>query len=411
MEYSIAKKRNTVDWSVIAALVLLAIYSCITLYSTTHGKTGASVPSHIVEKQILFEVVGFIGMGIAAKFDYRLLAKWSRWLYALAVFLLLVVFAMPYRFGAHSWIPLGLFTLQPSEFAKLALIIAEAAYMAKIDALGDASVGSWKKFGIIIGLVLPPFGLTLIEPALGQAIVLFATVFIMVMVFSKRWQFVVIVLLLFTVVLGVTMLAMNYPAQTTAFINNVLVKHHLIKSFEADRIIVWLNPNFQPMGAGYNVRLAQIAIGSGGVFGEGLLQGVLTSAGSIPNQWNDFIFTAVGEQFGFVGSTVLIVTFLVLFYRLSRIAAQSVDPFGAYVVMGVMGMFGFQVFESIGMNMYLSPATGITLPFMSYGGSALLIDYVAVGVALQVFARSRQTYFTSSEITFESPGIRALFRG
>lgn len=384
----------------IGTLTILAFYSCVALFSTTYSQSNPNVPTHIVLKQILFEALGFMVMFIASKFDYRQLRKRSRWIYGISVFLLIVVFAMPRRFGAHSWIPLGLFALQPSEFAKLGLIIGIGAYMANIDE-SEFPVYSLRKTLGIFGMFFVPFVLTLKEPALGQALVMFAIVLLMYMVFAKRSHFATLLGGLAIVVFGFTFVALNFPNQSTTFIQNVLIKHHILKTYQADRIVVWLNPGYDPTGAGYNVHQAQLAVGSGQVFGEGFLKGSLTSGGWIPNQWTDFIFTAIAEQFGFVGSAVLILVFLVLLYRLTRTAAISLDPFGTYLIIGIVTMFGFQVFENIGMDMYLSPATGITLPFISYGGSSLIANFMAIGLALSVYRRHQSMRFTSQSLFHE----------
>ena len=392
------------DWVIIGVLFLLAIYSCAALFSTTDGKTGSDVPTHIVSKQILFEVLGFISMFVTAKLDYRALRKRNRWIYGVTVFLLIVVYGMPRRFGAHSWIPLGLFALQPSEFAKLGLIIAIATYMANMDESESSTYGLRKTFAIS-GLFIVPFVLTLKEPALGQALVMFAIVLFMYMAFAKRSHLTILLAGLALVIFGLTFIALNFPDQSTTFIQNVLIKHHVLKAYQADRIVVWLNPNYDPTGAGYNVRQAQMAVGSGQVFGEGFLTSRLTGGGWIPNQWTDFIFTAIAEQFGFIGSSVLILTFLVLLHRLTRIATISLDPFGTYLILGIVGMFGFQVFENIGMNMYLSPATGITLPFISYGGSSLIANFVAVGLALSVYRRYQSMRYTSNSMPYSGVSL------
>lgn len=395
MAYYFQRWLKHLDWAIIITLFLVAVYSIVALFSTAYGKSGSGVPTQIVSKQILFEVLGFISMIITAKFDYNSLRKSSGWLYGSSIFLLLVVFIMPRAFGAHSWIPLGLFAFQPSEFAKLALIIAVGAYMAHAEESEGRSY-KFKHTAAIFCMFIVPFVLTLKEPALGQALVMFAIVYAMYMVFAKLSHFTLLILGLILVVFGFTVLALDFPQQSTNFIQNVLVRHHLLQSFQADRMITWLNPNYDPSGAGYNVQQAQVAVGSSEVFGDGFLKGVETRGGVIPNQWTDFIFTAIAEQFGFVGSAALVLVFLILIQRLIQIASTALDSFGTYLVTGIIGMFAFQIFQNIGMDVYLSPATGITLPFISYGGSSLIANYIAVGLALSVYNRSKSILFTVS---------------
>ncbi|MDD9147465.1 MULTISPECIES: FtsW/RodA/SpoVE family cell cycle protein [unclassified Sporolactobacillus] len=395
MDYYIKQWLKHLDWAIIISLLLLAVFSTVALFSSTYGKFNPTVPAQIIPKQILFEILGFIAMIVTAKFDYGALRKNSKWLYGISIFLLLVVFVMPRQFGAHSWIPLGIFAFQPSEFAKLTLIIAVAGYMANIDESEIRSRG-FKQMAAISALFIVPFLLTLKEPALGQALVLFAIVYAMSIIFARRSHFTLLTLGFLLVVFGFTVLALDFPQQSTNFIENVLVKHNLLQSFQADRVVTWLNPSYDPSGAGYNVQQAQIAVGSSEVFGDGFLKGVETRAGMIPNQTTDFIFTAIAEQFGFIGSALLVLVFLILIQRLMQIAAMSLDPFGTYLVTGIIGMFAFQIFENVGMDIYLSPATGITLPFISYGGSSLIANYIAVGLALSVYHRSKSIFFTVS---------------
>ncbi|GGI97650.1 rod shape-determining protein RodA [Alicyclobacillus cellulosilyticus] len=386
------KNVKRIDYLLLFALLGLAVFGCLAILASTYGKSGTNVPANAFAKQVMFEVLGTGAMALTASMDYRSLRKVYKWMYAVSVFLLVVVMFMPSRFGAHAWIPLGPLSFQPSELAKLALIVAIAGYMADVDESEFPDYG-WKTALPVIGMFLVPFALTLKEPALGQALVMFAITFFMYMVFAKRSYFLLMFGLFVLVIAGLTAVALAYSEQAVVVIQ-WMVKHHLLQGFQAQRILTWLDPNYSLTQYGYNVHQAQIAVGSGQVFGEGFLNGIETRGNWIPNQWTDFIFTAVAEEFGFVGSSLLILFFLLLFDRLVRIAAGSQDTFGTYIVVGIVAMFAFQVFENIGMNMYLSPSTGITLPFISYGGSSLIINYVAVGLALSVSLRRKALRFT-----------------
>ncbi|MCF8565364.1 rod shape-determining protein RodA [Alicyclobacillus tolerans] len=384
------------DFSLLGVLLVIAAYSCIALLAATNGKSGTDVPTHIVSKQVLFEFMGIVAMGFAAAFDYRSLRKFRWWLYGGTTFLLIAVFAMPAHQGAHSWIPLGLFGFQPSEFAKLAMIIAIAAYMANIDEQEFPDY-SLKSSLPIWGMFVVPFLLTLKEPALGQALVMFAIVLTMYTVYAKKTHFWVltVAVLIFVGLLVVVVAA--YSTQASNWLINmeeVLVKHKLMHGYQLDRIITWLNPNYDLLNTGFNVHHAFLAVGSGQVFGEGLFNGSQTRGGWVPNQWTDYIFTAIAEEFGFVGSSTLVLLFLMLIYRLVKAGGSAQDSFGTYLVMGIVGMFAFQVFENIGMDMYMSPSTGITLPFVSYGGSSLIANYLAVGLVISVSIRKKKLRFS-----------------
>lgn len=380
------------DFVIVGILVLLAVYAYVSIAAATHNNPNPNIPTHILLKQIVWEVVGIVVMLSAAAFDYRALRAIRWWVYGASILLLLVVFVFPAQQGAHSWINLKVLSIQPSELAKVGLIVALAGFMADFQEKGfdDFSI---RKVWPILAMFIVPFALTYKEPALGQALVMVAILLTMYSAFAKRSHCVLMILGVVTVVSIFSLAATMYSVQATSFINNVLVKHHVLKSYQVNRILVWLNPNYSLNNYGYNNHLAQVAIGSGGLFGEGLFKGTLTNNGWVPNQWDDYIFTAIGEEFGYVGSAVLVLLFLMLMYRLVKIARTSEDPFGQYLTLGAVGMFGFQVFENIGMDMYMSPATGITLPFVSYGGTSLVVDYLMVGLLLSVSLHRRTLRF------------------
>ena len=384
-----------IDFSLIGILLVIAVYSCVALLAATFGKSGGDVPAHIVTKQVIFEVLGIGVMIVTAAFDYRSLRKVHWWIYGISIFLLIVVFGFHATAGAHSWIPIGSQGLQPSEFAKLGLILSLAAYMADIDE-SEFPDYSLKRSVPIFVLFLVPFLLVLKEPALGQALVMFAIVITMYVVYAQRSHFLIATSSLLAVIGVVSVIAAGFSQQAADSLvqqQDFLDSHHIMHGYQLDRIISWLDPNYKPLGAGFNVHHAFLAVGSGQVFGEGLFNGAQTRGGWVPNQWTDYIFTAIAEEFGFVGSATLILLFLMLIYRLVKISSTSQDAFGTYVIIGVVGMFAFQVFENVGMNLYMSPSTGITLPFISYGGSSLIANYMAVGLALSVSLRKKKLRF------------------
>jgi rod shape determining protein RodA len=383
------------DFTTFGVLLLLAVCGTVAVDAASSGPHHIGVPSHIMTKQIGYEVFGWLMMFAATLFDYRLLRRVRWWVYGASILGLLAVFGATPVNGAHSWINLGVTTFQPSELAKVTMILLIAAFMAGVD---ESEVPDYRLRSVwpIAPMFVVPFALTFKEPALGQALVMLAIVMTMYTVFAKKSHFIVVMFVVVVVVVGFTVLATMFPVQSTDFINNVLVKHHILKSYQSDRITTWLDPNWDTNNTGYNVHMAQITIGSGEVFGQGFLNGIGSKGGWVPNQWTDYIYSAVGEEFGFVGSAVLILLFLVLIYRLIKVARSAGDRFGMYIVIGIIGMFSFQVFENIGMDMYLSPSTGIALPFITYGGTSLVIDYIAVGVALSVGLRRRKMRFDNA---------------
>lgn len=373
-------------------LILLGVFACLAVDATTRGNPNPYIPSHPLRKQIEWEIIGIVVMIVGTLFDYRLLRRIHWWLYGLSIVLLMAVYGFPAVQGAHSWIKFHGFQFQPSELAKLALIIWLATFMANVDE-SEEPVYGLRKTWIIVPIFLVPFALIYIEPALGQALVMIAITLTMYTAFAKRSHFILIMAGVVAVVTAACLASTLYTKQVISFINNVVIKHHIIKQYQMNRILTWLDPNFSTNEYGYNIHMASTAIGSGQLFGEGFGNGLLTRGGWVPNQWTDYIFSAIGEEFGFVGSSVLILLFLMLCYRIIRIAGTTSDPFGMYIAIGVVGMFAFQVFENIGADMYLSPSTGITLPFISYGGTSLAVNYLAMGIILSIGLRRRKLRF------------------
>lgn len=384
-----------IDLVLILTCVALSVISCIAIYAATHGKTNPQIPSHAWTKQMVYSAVGFVAMWLAIAIDYRSLRNMHWWLYGVTLLLLTAVFGFHAVNGARSWIPLPGFSLQPSEFAKLTLIVTLASLMANTD---EAEYPDYRirKTLPMWGLMIVPFALTLKEPALGQAIVMFAIFCTMYIMFLRRTWFVLSVIIFVAFSIVFIVLPVEFPGLAMNVVQNVIIKHHLLHGYQANRILTWLDPSYQTSGAGYEIHQAQTAIGSGQVFGEGWLRGIETSSGGVPNQWTDYIFTAIAEEFGFLGSSVVVLLFTILVYRLIRAASVSKDTFGTYIIMGVVGLFAFQVFENIGMDMYLSPSTGITLPFISYGGSSLVANYIAVGLAINIRKRSPALHFSKT---------------
>ncbi len=385
---SVRREWKYFDITVVVVLALLAVYACLAIHAATAGNHSANIPSHVMSKQIAYEVLGFVALFAGAFMDYRWLRKAHWWLWGISCVLLVAVFGFPATMGAHSWISFHSFSFQPSELAKVAIMVWLAKYMADVE---EAEVPDYRlrKQWIFLPIVLVPFALTFKEPALGQALVMIAIFLTMYSVFARRGPYAVLMFFVLGVIALGILATTVFTKQTLAFVD-VLMKHHILKGYQAYRILTWVDPNFSQDKYGYNIHMAQTAIGSGELFGEGYGKGVLTSGGWVPNQWTDYIFSAIGEEFGFVGSAILVLLFLILCHRLIRIAQTTTDPFGMYIAVGIVGMFAFQVFENIGADMYMSPSTGITLPFISYGGTSLLVNYFAVGIVLSVGLRRRR---------------------
>ncbi len=389
LESIIKRNIKDLDYPLIMVMILISIYSVIAIYTATYGKNDLNIPSHIIIRQLIWEGLSYIAMFAMMLVDYHALSKYRWLIYGGSLFLLVVVYAFSRVNGAHSWIHLpGGGSIQPSEFAKLATIIWTADYMSKMNEKEFPDYSFKGLLPIIIAFVVP-YVLILKEPALGQGLVMLAIMFSMALVYVKRRHLQVLLAIGGVIVITFVTAVGIYPNQTI----KILDHQHLLRPYQTGRLISFIDPAYSPTGSGYQVLEAEIAVGSGSVFGEGLLKGSQTNGSWVPFQWTDFIFSAIAEQLGFVGSSVLIMLFLVMLYRMIRVAMTSLDDFGAYLIAGSVGMFAFQIFENIGMNLVISPATGITLPFVSYGGSSLIVNFLSIGIVLSVSLRRRTLRF------------------
>ncbi|HWE66976.1 MAG TPA: rod shape-determining protein RodA [Acidimicrobiales bacterium] len=357
------------------ATVLVSLVGVIMVYTATRGSLLAQGedPKSYLKKQALFVVLGVIAMVVVALFDYRRLEPLAMLLYVLIVLALLGVFVIGSSAqGAARWFSVGPIQLQPSEFAVLAVILAVASYCDKRVEEGLA----WRDVFRLLILAGIPIVLVMLQPDLGTAIILLIVLLVMLAVAGLPIRILVMLLI------GV------FLAFVLAVESGVL--HH----YQIARLTTFLNPNSTSknqyvQSAIYNLQEAKNAIGSGGIFGAGLGHGAQTNLGYVPEQQTDFIFTAVGEQLGFVGAAALLAMLGFVAWRIQRAATASRDVFGRLVCTGLFAFLAFSVFQNAGMTMGIMPITGIPLPFVSYGGTAVLCFFIAVGLAISVGAHRR----------------------
>jgi rod shape determining protein RodA len=374
---SVSPRRSGPIFDVILAVapILVAVLGVVMVYTATRGELLAAgeSPHTYLKKQALFVVIGVVVMVAVGLFDYRRLEPLATPIYIVTLLALLGVFAVGRTAqGAARWYSLGPLQLQPSEFAVIGLIIAIAAYCHRRTEEGLA----WKDVFKLLIMAGIPIVLILKQPDLGTAIIMLIVLLIMLAVAGLPFRILVMLLL------GVAVVAV------------VATKAGLLHSYQIARLTTFLNPNSTStnpfvQNAIYNLTEAKTAIGSGGLFGSGLLHGAQTNLGYVPEQQTDFIFTAVGEQLGFVGAAGLLAVLGVIAWRLLHAAGQSRDVFGRLVCTGIFSFLAFSVFQNAGMTMGIMPITGIPLPFVSYGGTAVLCFFVAIGLALSVGARRR----------------------
>lgn len=346
---------KTVDWTIIMILVGLGIFSYL-------GISGSAAGVDKAHQQVVWYIVGFVVLVGTLLFDYRLFYNMSYVLYAIGLILLIGVFQTKPINNTTSWYDLGPVLLQPSEPMKLFTILTVARFMAKRAEDPDRFYYFYKLIPVA-SLVGVPLLLILVQPDLGTALVYTGMLATMLIVGGIRLKHVVYAgALVGSFFAGMTLL---YQYKQEIFFK-------IIKPYQWDRIIFWMDPDLEAMGRGFQLKQALIAIGSGQLFGKGIDTPTQASFGWVPVGESDFIFTVIAEKLGFMGAGLLMILFFFLIYRMIRIAMEAKDPFGSYVVAGVVGMLTFQIFENIGMTIQLMPITGIPLPFISYGE---LADY------------------------------------
>ncbi|HET7487638.1 MAG TPA: rod shape-determining protein RodA [Acidimicrobiales bacterium] len=352
------------DFTLLVAVGLIAGLGILMVYSASRNL--GHDPTYFLKRQAVFCVLGVGVMAAVATVDYRIFRDFGPLLYAGVVAALVLVLSPlgSNSRGAQAWFQIAGFQLQPSEPAKVALIVCIAAYASHFR--GD--LDGRRMLGALL-LAAVPMGLIELQPDLGTMLVFAAVLLATLMVSGARPRHLAL-LLLAGVVAVVAVLQLG-----------------VLKQYQRDRIGAFLKPTENVRGPAWNLNQSKIAIANGGVTGKGLFKGTQTKLSYVPEQHTDFIFTVVGEELGLVGSGLLLVLFAVVVWRTWRAAALAKDLSGTVICIGVLAMFVFQVFENVGMTMGIMPITGIPLPFMSYGGSATIASFAAMGLVLNVHMR------------------------
>lgn len=386
------------DYTLLFLLFLLMCISLLAIYSAAMAGQYNIDPSHFVKRQLLFYFVGVILIIGAMLIDYDLFKNFTIPLYSIGLVLLLAVeFFGVERNGSQRWIgivreaPAKDILFQPSEFVKIFVVLALAhllVYLTK-ENTERTFKEDWILVGKVLAVGLPPFFLILVQPDLGTALVIASVILTMLLMAGVSWKIFAI--------LGSAVTA--FLAIMVWFHNNFFeLFTEVVPSHQLDRIYGWLDPESDPRGVGFQLLNALQGIGSGQLFGSGFTEGAVSKSGFVPEVHTDFIFTVIGEEFGFIGATILIIIYFLLFYRMIIIAFSCNNLFGTYIVTGVIGLMVFQIFQNIGMTIGLMPITGLALPFISYGGSALLTNMIAIGIVLNVNIRTREYMFGSEEL-------------
>ena len=369
MKYFFRLLKN-LDRSILLLVSALAVISLVMISSTAYS--GGFVINRDIIIQALAYLLGFFSIVVIISVDYKLYPHFERIIYGISVAFLLTVY-LPFlgkeQYGARSWIEIPhVTTIQPSEFVKITFVILMAIYFSNHRDDLDTLKGVLKSV-----LYAAPIILIILKEDLGSAIVFCAIYVVMLFYAGIDYK-------LFAKLAG-------------CFVASLPVIYLLMADHQKNRILAFLHPDDLSISATYQVWMSKIAIGSGGFLGKGLFHGSQKELDFLPVQKSDFIFSVVCEELGMVGGILLILLFSILLYRMALIARDTIDLYGALIVVGFIGMFGFQIFENIAMAMGMMPVTGITLPFVSYGGSSILSNMMAVGLVLSVGMRSKQINF------------------
>jgi rod shape determining protein RodA len=351
------------DFWLLGATLILSLIGIAMIYSATACITGEPLDlTSPALRQAIYLVVGLVGMFALTLIDYRVYAalRWPLWIFTLVILAIVSVIGQ-ITHGAQRWIDLRIFLFQPSELSKLLLILVVAKYMA------DHEMTRWRFLALAFLFVALPLVLVYLQPDLGTAIVIAATWGVMALAAGMKLRDVLIIV------------AIGAVAAPLVWAN--------LRPYQQERILTFIDPARDPLGTGYNVTQARIAIGSGGLYGLGFCSGTQSQLRFLRIRQTDFIFSVIGEELGFLGSLFVIALIAFILFRIVRAAMLSRTAYGKLIAVGVVAMIFVQSFVNLGMNLGLMPVTGIPLPFVSSGGSSLISLLAAEGVVQSILLR------------------------
>lgn len=354
------------DWSIIWVLLGIICIGLLSVYSALYPQIQANPTHNLFIKQIMWLALGFLVMFCTLFLDYQKLKAAGLWIYLATLLLLVAVLVIGREVnGAKRWLEVGGFQFQPSELMKVVIVIQLAGCFSSQDV---TSYPGLKKLLLPVAFVAAPVLLILAEPDLGTAICILAISGTVIFFMGIRWKYI------FSMVIAVLPLLLP-------------IWMMVLKPYQKRRIEILLRPDLDPLGAGYHIRQSKIAIGSGMLWGKGFLKGTQNKLHFLPEKHTDFIFSVWAEEWGFVGCFVLLVLFALLVVLALRVARRSKDRYGALLVVGMTALILWQVLINIGMVIGLLPVVGITLPFVSYGGSSLITLCFAIGMIENISMR------------------------
>jgi len=363
------KLLRNIDTGIVITTIILVILGMVAIASATQLTSGGS-PKFVTVQGVAF-IIGIIAIVLLLLIDYNNFGDMQTAIYVINILLLLSVFVLGKEVkGAKSWIDLGPVNFQPSEIVKIGFILAFAKHLES----RKGKLNTVKDIAISLAYIALPIALIQLQNDTGTVLVFLFISAIMFFAADINYKYII-------------------GAVGAFILSTPLLWFFALKDYQKNRIKVFLNPELDPRGSGYHVIQSKTAIGSGQFFGEGLFNGTLNNNGFIPERHTDFIFSVLGEELGFIGAAVVVILFAVLLLRCIHIAKVAKDTYGMLICVGITAMYLFHVLENIGMTIGIMPVTGIPLPFISYGGSSLVTNLLAIGLVINVGMRRQVIRF------------------
>lgn len=353
------------DWALLSIVLSICAIGIINIYSAGYSYSSAEGQSPFYIKQIQWILLGLIAMAVAFLIDYRFIARGAYVIFGITIALLVLVHFFGYTMnGSQRWISIGGLMIQPSELMKIAIILVLARYFED-----HKSAKAYKLRQLIIPalIVLLPFVLILKQPDLGTALIVLLISASIIFFIGVNWK--------------------SFLIAFSGVLLSVPIVWHFLKDYQKERLIIFFNPERDPLGAGYHIIQSMIAIGSGGLLGKGFLSGSQTQLKFLPEQQTDFVFSVFAEEWGFIGGFILLILFMSLILWALKIALRARELLGTIIAFGIVSLLSWQVCINIGMVLGVLPVVGIPLPFLSYGGSAMVSLMAGIGLLMNISAR------------------------
>jgi rod shape determining protein RodA len=363
------KTLKNLDFIILAVVIMISTFGIIMISSATNNLPNSEA---YIQTQLTSTILGFIVITVILFFDYKTFGNFYLVIYAFSILLLIAVLIAGVGgddWGANRWLYIGGFGFQPSDFAKIGIIIS----LARVISEHHETINEFKTLGKIVAITALPMGLVYMQPDLGTTMVFPVFTFAMLFVAGLKYKY---ILVTFLVALGSAPFAWNY-----------------LNEYQQRRIMVFINPTLDPMGDAYQITQSIYAVGSGMLTGKGFNEGIQSQLGFLPEKHTDFIFSVIAEELGFVGVSILLFLYIVLLIKGISVARQSKDLFGSLLAIGIVSMLAFHIFANIMMTIGLMPVTGKPLPFISYGGTFMLSNMIAIGLLLNISMRKKRTNY------------------